>query len=225
MKKYRCPHCGEESITKLDKTLTWRMKSRSLGRPERVYNGICPKCDKAYRPIPRYFDKFYRIHIAIEFSLIILIFLYGFIVQNFWFYIFWAFWFLYYGYLYAFFTDDSLYGIVKCLDDNRYYKKHAHCKPNVQISIESSLVNIQNMDIYGMILNKKTRNVRFYETFKNGIIPVKFLKNTRKPQTVFDVEIMKIEFIPNELLSDETSFELIDNGKKIATGKIIKTYD
>ena len=225
MKKYRCPHCGEECITKLDKTLFWRAKHFSRGGTARTNNGICPKCNKIYQPFPRYFDKFYQIHITIKFSLIILIFLYGFIVQNFWVYIFLAFWFLYYGYLYAFFTDDILYGIVKYSNIYEYYKDHKHCKPNVQISIENSLVNIQNMDIYGMILDKKTRNVRFYETFKNGIIPVKFLKNTRKPQTVFDVEIMKIEFIPNELLSDETSFELIDNGKKIASGKIIKIYN
>ncbi len=106
-------------------------------------------------------------------------------------------------------------------------EKHKHIVPqtNAKLIIDIKTNRIDNLDIYGIRFHQKTNTVRFHETFTNDLVPVVFHKDNKKQDGELEVTIMKMKFIPKELLIEGSKFTVVDNGEEIATGEILTVYE
>ncbi|MBE6879234.1 MAG: hypothetical protein E7490_00165 [Ruminococcaceae bacterium] len=93
---------------------------------------------------------------------------------------------------------------------------------DISIVLDSPCKRIKYLSIYGIRFNEKVKSIKFSEAFTNGLVPVVFLNEEGTEE--YPIHIIKGEFIPRELLKDNSRFEIVDNGKVIATGVLeIKT--
>lgn len=94
----------------------------------------------------------------------------------------------------------------------------------ISIILDAPCNRIKYLSIYGIRFNESVKSIKFSEAFTNGLVPVVFLNEEEIEE--YPIHIIKGEFVPKELLKDNSRFEIVDNGKTIATGVLkIKTED
>ena len=203
MKKFRCPYCGEETVF--------------LRHNGRINRGVIT-CGECNRPVRDWMiSSFVRILLISSLFLILVLLFFltirvslGFLIP-----------FVMYPFLLMALSTVSIGPFVPYdIETGRMVDR----EPNADFVLDNAK-KIRNFGIYGVRFQKKTRVVRFHETFTDDLVPVVFYVDRRKPRNVWPVTIMKAEFIPEELLEDGAEFTVVDNGREIATGRIAKVYE
>lgn len=97
---------------------------------------------------------------------------------------------------------------------------------NARVMLTGPCVKIKNLGIYGLKFDIRVREGRFLETFKNELVPAVFYREGRNlNRGPINVELMKRDFIPEELLRVGSSFAVWDNGKVIGHGIITEILE
>jgi len=216
LKKYRCPYCGEECIPLIDKCICIEWKTSFYVLKQ---GNACRRCNNHFgkRYIYKWCDYVFPWAYLLIFGLFGLTYLNISVL---------AIIFLVYSFsliLVILPLVEYIFTEVTQFDQEKL--KSYTLPPNAEIEISTDKIRIRNLSILGIKFNKKTNVVRFHETFTNDLVPVVFYKGNKKQQGKLKVTIMKMEFIPKDLLFEGSEFTVIDNGKEIATAKIIKVYE
>ena len=93
-------------------------------------------------------------------------------------------------------------------------------EPNARLRLYYEAKIIKNLEIYGLHFRQSTRNARFHDAFTNDLVPVVFHKERKYQQGELNVRVIKAGFVPEELLSVGSLFDVVDNGEIIAEGII-----
>lgn len=219
MKKYRCPCCGEECITLRDKIFSYEIKN-SRARYANFDGNRCPLCNGVFLPKKRYKNSLLsKIILILTFILFLYsLYLVFFVSTN-------------YALIYLPLAIVFPLIIAPIFSINRALtmydrEKHEHIIPQVNaiFLIDKNIDKIDNLDIYAIKFQTKTNIVRFHEAFTNDLVPVVFHKHTKNQRGELEVTIMKMKFIPENLLIKGSKFTIVDNGEEIATGKITTVY-
>lgn len=217
MKKYRCPCCGEECITLRNKIFCYQASNGKNAWAD-ISGNRCPECGGIFKIFPK---PCVRLYIEVAIVLLFLLFmLYLIFFIN----TIYTLIVLLFAFLYPFLIAPLLSIDLPIVKYNREEKKFIIPEHNAKVTLKRLTEKVNHLDIYGIKFNQKTNNVRFHETFTNDLVPVVFHKDSKKQQGKSEVTIMKMDFIPKELLFEGSEFTVIDNGKEIATGKITKVY-
>ena len=220
MKKYRCPCCGEESITLSNKIFSYEVKN-PRARYVNYDGNRCPSCGGVFLPIAKYKNS---LHTKIIFILTFISFIYSIYLV---FFVNTNYAFIYLALMIILpLIIAPIFNINRAITMyDRKSNKHIIPETNAKFAIEKNTNKIDNLDIYGVKFHKKTNKVRFHEAFTNQLVPVVFHKNSKNQQGELEVTIMKMEFIPKELLVEGSKFTVVDNGKEVATGEILMVYE
>ena len=95
--------------------------------------------------------------------------------------------------------------------------------PNAKVSVNSNR-GIRSYWIYGVKFEGNTENAKFHERFKDGLVPVVFHEK-RKGSNAFEVRIIDKEFVPEELLHVGSEFLVEDNNQFICRGKVTGIFE
>ena len=214
MKKYRCPYCGEESITTLNKMLCNNLGKRTYFNK---FGNPCPLCGKHYMVTTRAHTLINIIFLLAEYGVPLL-----FLILCF-FNMLWSIPFILYitilnAFLIIPIRNHFFMAIVQY---NQEKLRPIFLDPNADITLSTSQ-RIKHLDIYGIRFRERTNVVRFHETFTNDLVPVVFYPGKKNALDQMKVTVMKSQFIPEFLLQEGAEFTVIDNGEEIATG-VFKT--
>ena len=212
-RKYRCPTCGEECIPLKDKMFCYCGR-KSRYEEEKICGPGCPKCGANYVT-----NVDYSLSDWIEITVLILAFILMFIVGP-----IVNMWFSFLG-LFLMILDvtliDSLGSINRSITAYTLeYDKKIIPEPNARLRLYYETKIIRNLGIYGLHFRQSTRNARFHDAFTNDLVPVVFHKERRYQQGELNVRVIKAGFVPEELLSVGSLFDVVDNGEIIAEGII-----
>ena len=217
MKKYRCPCCGEECITLSNKIFCYQASNGKNAWVD-ISGNRCPECGEIFKIFPQPCIRLYiEVAIVILF-LLFMIYLIAFVNSLY------SLLVLLFAFLYPMVIAPLLSINLPIVKYSRKDKKFIVPESNAKLMLKDPVAKFNHLDIYGLQFHLKTKNVKFHETFTNGLVPVVFHKNGREQQAELKVTIIKTEFIPKELLFEGSEFTVIDNGKEFATGKITKVY-
>ena len=221
MRKYRCPCCGRECIPTLLKIYS----TFQIGRRGRVNSAIgetCPDCGGRF--IIKHRQPVGTLMTLAQFAIVLLAFS-G------------ALWLTFNGYpffalsplvLMTFFyytipLANLMYPIVK-RNTGDGLLLYDIPEGNARVKFGKPRKKLRPLDIYGAKFDRPTENVRFHETFMDGMVPIVILKEPKwKGQP--NVQLMKREFVPDELLAPGALFTVYDNGRAIVRGRIEKTFE
>ena len=217
LKRYRCPYCGEEKVTPGQKAFYYY---NGRGRLYRMKQGnLCSECTQYFISIPRYqYGKYIDVFV---FAVPFLFFVYlTFFVSLYYIALLMVY------FLVSLFVLAPIYNLLFCAlsQFDQETQKPVKLDPNAQIEIREQSGRIENLDILGVKFSEKTRVARFFEAFTNQLVPVVFYKENRKQKSPLRATFMKSEFIPPALLREGAEFTVIDNGKRVATGVIVKLF-
>lgn len=218
MKKFRCPHCGEECITTYKKLLLDEDGKAKIRESYKSFE--CKICHEPIYHTPKYDNSLHNVYGYFMIFLSILMVVVGFVSKTYVLLIFalLLFWlykeFIQHIYPYLFFAF-----VNRPCD---YFSSHEFdSEANAVVELEKTLA-VDNLDIFAIKFKASTDNVKFHEAFIDDQVPTVFYKATRKQRNPIFIRIMKTEFIPDELLKVGVRFTVISNHKEITTGKIIK---
>ncbi len=228
MKRYRCPNCGEPSIDAFTKnTIHLHKYNQSFLRrinKEEMWE-ICHDCNKPYTIRAPYrnigFKIFEVIIVIILFTILLVL---GLLTARFKVLII-PFIFCVLIIVPAFVFGISYLENSKCNAVEVDADTHRLIEPipNVLVDLEEIAKDIHNYDIHSLKFDTNTYNVVFLERFKDRLVPIMFLKNTKEQITPIAAKIIRIEFLPQELLFVGSKFKIIDtSGNIIGKGKIHK---
>lgn len=209
MKKFRCPHCGDECLTIIDKTCFYESHKTRLH---------CKVCKNPVYLQHKYDNSWYPV-LAICLGLVLItlyILLYIFRIPL-----------LIAGALLAIFIIHigcPFVSYLSCSFTKYEYSNYSAGEANAVVELDNTR-KVDNLDIFAIKFNESTNDVRFHEAFIKDLVPIVFYKSTKKQNNPIIVKIMKSQFIPKDLLKVGAEFSVIDNGKNITSGKITKIYD
>lgn len=209
MKKFRCPHCGDECLTIIDKTCFYESHKTRLH---------CKVCKNPVYLQHKYDNSWYPV-LAICLGLVLItlyILLYIFRIPL-----------LIAGALLAIFIiyiGFSVVSYLSCAFTKYVYSEYSTSEAKAVIELDNTR-KVDNLDIFAIKFDKSTDDIRFHDAFIKDLIPIVFYKSTKKQNNPIIVKIMKSQFIPKDLLKVGAEFSVIDNGKNITSGKITKIYD
>lgn len=217
MKKFRCPHCGEEGIPFIYKYIGAEMvygdfEMEEHFRPEKGRN--CTECNKPLAIRPRYNTLWFWALVILPLCMIPLHILLSFLhIVSF-------------GWIVLVFPLSlilcSVILVTGCgyiTVDSRHFRRNQPMS-NVMLDLTDVKKNIHNYDIYTMKFDARTENYRFAETFKGKMVPVMFYRKKIKQTYPIEAYIIKSEFIPENLFCKGSTFVLYDGTKEIARGNI-----
>lgn len=210
-KKLRCPHCGRETITFGDR---WFSFSASNGRNNSIntYGAKCPECGGVYSYIGLNKQKKY-----IEASMILLVYAYLFYLTFFvnpMFVILMVAVALMVSLL--IFPLTSLFQPIVVYD--RESKQRVIPEANAAVSLDKH-VSIKKLMIYGVMTENAAGNVQLTKCFERGIFAAMFLES--KQESVWQVYIIKKEFVPDEVLQSGQRFTLTFKGEEVGQGQFL----
>ncbi|MBQ8606325.1 MAG: hypothetical protein IJ408_06260 [Clostridia bacterium] len=217
MKKFRCPHCGEEGIPFIYKYIGAELTYRDFEmeehiRPEKGRN--CTKCNKPLAIRPRYNTLWFWALVALPILVLPVYFVLSLMKI------------VFIGWLLPLFPLMILLShiilVTGCgyitVDRERFHGNMP--MSNVNLELTDVKKSIHNFDIYTLKFDTRTENMRFRETFKGGRVPVVFYRKKMKQTFPIEAFIIKTEFIPENLYCKDSTFTLYDGEKQIAKGKI-----
>lgn len=230
MKKYRCPNCGDRSISFFDRFIlgtpyrgTYYANSLHTNRHICGYCTNCKCLFTIHRRNPFVYGLLLVILIIPFLSLVFLTYLsqcysevntpdmrYGvsaiIYIFAFAFLVLWIRNILFSG-LIPFDTDKNE-AIIPV--------------PNGVFTLTQINRRIRNMDIFDIRFSQTVEDKKFNDTFPDALIPVMFdIKSGRaKADQHIRVTILKKDLVPVELLHENSRFVVIDKGKEIASGFI-----
>ena len=214
-KKYRCPCCGEESISLKKKIFHFAARGTATG----TFGGnSCPQCGEKFKPVTRYsgiFNIGYQVLLYL-FGALSLLGLLMYTTLFLWLFVSYCFLLVFI----VFPLHNYLFSAIAPLKQKIYGDNIFEANAIVEIS--SAVKRMENLDIYGLQFMETTKNKRFIELFPEGLVPIVIHKMKKKQKSPFHVMIMKAEFIPSELLHAGAQFTLVDNGIDIAMGTVVK---
>lgn len=238
MKKYRCPFCGEECITLFYDISCSR---RSYNHNMALYNdgkyakGSCNNCCKLFTTRPHHSNKIIyticNVGIIMLSVLLVLDFIFILtsrltvnetiakilIVLTFAAFILC----LIGGLIFTIYRWIDGVALVRYPGEEPFYESQ-----NARVMLTGPCVKIKNLGIYGLKFDIRVREGRFLETFKNELVPAVFYREGRNlNRGPINVELMKRDFIPKELLRVGSSFAVWDNGKVIGHGIITEILE
>lgn len=217
MKKYRCPYCGEESITSANKLLC-----NNIGRRRHLYKigNACPACGQYYAVRfrgSRWIDALFLL-LIVGVPLL-------FLILGFWNPLYCALSVLTASVGNAFLLiplQNRLFGVITQYDQEDFY--HVRLDPNAEITLTDTTNAIKDQDIYGIRFDKRADLPRFREVFKNDLVPVVFFREKGDRSRTMRVTVMKSQYVPDTLLCEGAAFTVVDNGREIATGVFKTVY-
>ena len=214
MKRYRCPYCGEACVT-------WVQRVYGAGRWNRI-NGTfgtpCTSCHHLFVSRPRYSGPWLAALLFVELLPLIAFGLLAFLANSFMFCGFAIYLVLYTAVLLPMRAIFSM-GLTQY---DQKARKPVLPEPNVFLALESSGNRIDNLDIFGLRFENRTRNVGFREVFPDGLVPVVLYKDRRRDPGLCKAVLMNSASIPPDLLTEGAAFTIVDNDVIIAKGTIAK---
>lgn len=205
MKKYRCPYCGEECITSYDISRACRSNKiidavRTVGV---IMFFVLMVLDVIFACAS---------HLSVNETIGMVLFVSTCAVFP-----------LLLISLIIMFIHRGIVGValVRCPGEESFYESQ-----NAHVMLTGSCVKIKNSGIYGLKFDIRVRERRFLETFKNELVPAVFHREGKsRNRGPINVELMKRDFIPKELLRVGSSFAVWDNGKVIGHGMITEILE
>lgn len=199
MKKFRCPHCGEECITTYKKLL---LDERGMVKIWKSYESFeCKICHEAIYHTPKYENSLHHVYGYLSIFLSILMTVISFVTKT---------------YVLLIFALLLLLLYKEFIQHIYPYLFFAFVNRPCDYS------TVDNLDIFAIKFKTSTENVKFHEAFIDDQVPTVFYKSARKQHNPILIKFMKKQFIPDELLKVGVYFSVISNHKEITTGKIIK---
>lgn len=222
-KKYRCPHCGKETVT-LRKKFEAVYETGYIHRMERGtyharYNGTsCSECGGRYALYPtKKIMNLYRIiglflipYIILYFigrvvpfpSILVTLLVLCFICNT----------------LYLIVNFIYLFNSVPVVKLDLDLCERVIPERNAVVEVESS-EKIAELLVYGLRIDKNTLSARFKERFKDGIVPAMFLQKRSPKGNRWLIYVIDTPEIPDEMLAPGTTFTLIHQGKELTRGR------
>ncbi|MBQ7936660.1 MAG: hypothetical protein IJ333_10010, partial [Clostridia bacterium] len=190
MKKYRCPHCGKETINYKDFFFAFQHSRGSSEFFEDKMGGIvCSYCSGRCIPI----GSFKPIDLYI-YLLLMAVILFLILFKN--------PWYIVLGILWHLLSVFLIFPLINHGSSVVVYDPKEHRKvipaANALVELEKN-VQIKKYMIYGLEIKKKALNARFHNHFKDGMIPAMFLERTDKHKFLWRVYIIDRAIVPDEL--------------------------
>lgn len=218
MRKFRCPHCGEKTITVFDRVAA---RSNDYNRPFRPTVTFCKDCNGWSRSLP-------KTRKLISFRILALVLTLAAMIVS-WFVFTTAMAYVCCGALLLGFiiynVIDLLYEpLIPVVLDEGVSKAFSWKVPdrNAVFTVNDSK-DIKPYFVYGVKFEAKTENQRFKERFTDGLVPVVFHER-RKGSNVFEVRIIGKKFVPEELLHIGSEFLVEDNDQFICRGTVSQIF-
>lgn len=216
MKRYRCPYCGEACVT-------WVQRVYEAGRWNRitgVFGTPCSSCGHLFVSSPRYPGKWLTVWILAELFPLLLFILLAYLVTP----LMLCGFVLYMVFYTAVMLPWRVSRTTGLTQFDQETRRPVKPEPNVRLALDMTGGHIENLDIYGLRFEKPTRNARFREVFTDGLVPVIFYRDGPRESGPWNAALLKLEYIPSELLTVGAAFAVIDNGETIAKGTITEVY-
>ena len=231
MKKRRCPVCGKECVTLRNIFRCYALHDKYSYIRDRD-GGKCPECGGLFLPYPKPGVGRYIAQAAVGAIIIASVLLAVFVSSVYLLIMFPLFFLIPLVILPLISAKEPLVRFKR--GDYTDYREYIIPKPNARVIMKRGSGEINDLDIFGLRFDEKTRAARFREAFTDGLVPAVFHKGRKKrecePEIVLnegelEVTIMDMKFIPEDLLFCGSGFTVMDNGKEIASGLIVSVYE
>ena len=222
MKRYRCPYCGEECISRFRKGYGFGQHYKNFKGTNSdlsylfsyVKNGyLCPECKRYFVTTVNYGIRSKIIWLIILIPMAIMLLL-AIDTLDFRIAIAAVAYFILIKFLilpiFLIATPFVLY------DENA--KKKIDLIPDAVLSLKKNSKSLKKMRIYGVKPKTPVTVGRFNVFHKDGLIPCRICEEFEKDE--YRVTLMDIKLLPESFYSEFSEIEVIDNKKIIATGKI-----
>lgn len=218
MKKYRCPICGKETITQIDRFFSvftiGRGVTRTAGR-------ACSNCGQRFVPYSP-FNWFVSAWVICWMVCAILTMVLKNVPH-------WSLNFLLllsFGLPIALFLYLALHALVA---PSVPYYKHMHDKksiyaPNALVKLEEH-TQVKKYMVYGLAINQRTLNAKFCENFKDSMVPAMFIQRMDKDKSLWEVFILDRPIVPDELMEEGVTFRMYHSEEHIGAGMFKKNGD
>jgi len=219
VRKFRCPHCGEKTFTYFDR-IGGQLTGGGRMRYRRYDRMACHKCGGLCTTFVSSAAVFVLLVILLILSLATIVV--GLVLKSpiaVWLCV--AIWVCIGIYFITEVFVNPLVGIE--LDDsNTIFGTRNYKEANAKVSVNSAR-DIKAYRIYGIKFDNETKNAKFHERFRDGLVPAVFHEK-KKGSNAFEVRIIGKKFVPEELLHIGSEFLVEDNDQFICRGTVTEIF-